>query len=267
MFKSRSVALLAGVTLLGSACGAPEANESQRMSWDEFRSKVYQEPESGVYVTNGDEAFETEEQLREVHARMVDGVGTLEGGLAVYFSGGKDVKWTSSQALNLTYCVSNKFGGNYSKVVSAMNTAAGAWEGAGRVKFIHVSAQDSNCNARNGNVMFDVSPVNAGGQYLARAFFPNASRRGRNVLIDQSAFSPTAPGLDGILRHELGHTLGFRHEHTRPEAGACYEDTAWRALTPYDSSSVMHYPQCNGTNSWSLTMTNQDKSGAGSLYP
>ena len=49
--------------------------------------------------------------------------------------------------------------------------------------------------------------------------------------------------------HELGHTLGFRHEHTRPEAGVCFEDNNWRPLTPYDSDSIMHYPQCNGTSS------------------
>jgi hypothetical protein len=267
MLKFRSVAMLAGVTLLGAACGAPETNGPETLSWEEFRAKVYQEPDTGVFVFNGDEAVESEAALREAYERMVSGVGSLEGGLAVYYSGGKDIKWTASQALNLTYCVSTTFGGNYSKVVSAMNTAAGAWESAGKVNFVHVSSQDSNCNSRNGNVVFDVSPVNVGGRYLARAFFPNSSRSSRNVLIDHSAFEPGAPGLDGILRHELGHTLGFRHEHTRPEAGACYEDSAWRALTPYDSSSVMHYPQCNGTNTWNLTMTNQDKQGAGILYP
>jgi serralysin len=267
MLKFRSIALLAGVTLLGSACGGPEASEAPTMTYEQFRATVFEEPGTGVFITNGDEAFETEEQLREVYAQMMGEVGSTQGGLAVYYSGGKDVKWDSATAQNLTYCVSTKFGGNYSKVVQSMNNAAGAWESAGRVNFVHVSSQDSNCSSRNNNVVFDVSPVNVGGRYLARAFFPNSSRRSRNVLIDNSAFSPTAPGLDGILRHELGHTIGFRHEHTRPEAGVCYEDNAWRGLTPYDSSSVMHYPQCNGTNNWNLTMTNLDKQGTGILYP
>ncbi len=270
MLKFRSVALLAGVTLLGTACGGPEAapQEQKPMSWEEFRAGVFQEPETGVFIYAGDQMAEQEQELREVYNQMAAGdVGTLTGGLAVYYSGGKDIKWTASQALNLTYCVSSKFGSNYSKVVSAMNTAASAWEGAGKVNFIHVSSQDSNCTSRNSSVVFDVSPVNVGGRYLARAFFPNSSRSSRNVLIDNSAFDPGAPGLDGILRHELGHTLGFRHEHTRPEAGACYEDAAWRALTRYDSSSVMHYPQCNGTNTWNLTLTTLDKTGASILYP
>jgi hypothetical protein len=73
--------------------------------------------------------------------------------------------------------------------------------------------------------------------------------------------------LTGVLRHELGHTIGFRHEHTRPEAGTCFEDNDWRALTQYDSASVMHYPQCNGTQDGDLVLTSADKSGARALYP
>jgi hypothetical protein len=58
---------------------------------------------------------------------------------------------------------------------------------------------------------------------------------------------------------------GLRHEHTRPESGTCFEDDNWRPLTPYDSSSIMHYPQCNGTSS-NLSMTATDRHGAAALY-
>jgi serralysin len=44
-------------------------------------------------------------------------------------------------------------------------------------------------------------------------------------------------------------------------------NSSWRALTAYDSSSVMHCPQCNGTNSGDLVLTALDRTGAGSLYP
>jgi len=115
--------------------------------------------------------------------------------------------------------------------------------------------------------MFDVNPVNAGGSYIARSFFPNNARSSRNVLIDGSGFTLSAPTtLRGVLRHELGHTIGFRHEHTRPEAGTCFEDNNWRPLTPYDSASVMHYPQCNGTGDWSLSLTQLDIQVAQSIY-
>jgi hypothetical protein len=114
-----------------------------------------------------------------------------------------------------------------------------------------------------------VRPVNVG-DYLARAFFPDEPRAARNVLIDESSFQLAPPPeklqLAGILRHELGHTLGFRHEHTRPESGTCFEDSNWRPLTSYDAFSVMHYPQCNGLGDWSLVLTPRDMAATACLY-
>jgi hypothetical protein len=44
--------------------------------------------------------------------------------------------------------------------------------------------------------------------------------------------------------HELGHILGFRHEHPRVSGTSCTESN-WRGVTPYDSLSVMHYMNTN----------------------
>ncbi|MDI1479130.1 M57 family metalloprotease [Polyangium sp. y55x31] len=256
-----SAALATGCVAETGEPGDVENVDSTGMSWEEFKANAYQEPDTGVYIVDGDTPMFSEAELEAFYLEHVQ-----QGALAVMTSGGSDVKWDSATALNITYCISTGFGSRYSAVVNAMNTATGAWEGAANVNFVHKSDQDANCSAQNKNVIFDVRPVNVGGQYLARAFFPNTSRNGRNVLIDNTAFTSQGISLDGVLRHELGHTLGFRHEHTRPEAGACFEDNNWRGLTPYDSSSVMHYPQCNGTNSWALTLTSQDKAGAALLY-
>ncbi len=265
---SGKLAILASLTALAAlgcvAEGAPEdvGNvDSAGMSWNEFLDVVYQEPGQDVFVLNGDETVEGWEGLQQWYVDHVQ-----HGGLIVHQSGGADVKWDAATAQNITYCVSTTFGSRYNTVVSAMNTATGAWEGAANVNFVHRSEYDSACSGSQKGVVFDVRPVNVNGQYLARAFFPNQSRSSRNVLIDSSAFTSQGISLDGVLRHELGHALGFRHEHTRPEAGACYEDNNWRALTSYDSGSVMHYPQCNGTNSWALNLTSQDKTGASALY-
>jgi serralysin len=245
------------------------------LTWEQFKAQAYQEPDTGVFVVNGDEAYDSEELLAHVYQQYLDsyayfeeGVGTASQALAVYNIGGSDVKWSASQALNLTYCVSqSSFGSRYTTVVNAMARATAAWSQAEpNVQYRHVSSQDGNCNSRNNNVLFNVRQVSTS-QYLARAFFPNSSRRGREILVSVSSFGNISPWtLDGILRHELGHTLGMRHEHTRPEAGACFEDNNWRALTAYDSSSVMHYPQCNGDQNGDLVITALDDQGVSALY-
>lgn len=257
-----------------SACGvgadAVITSGSSTMSYEQFLSRVVQE-DSGEFVADGDTLFADEHELRSFYDTqvVVPDTSTVSQGLAIMTSAGKDVKWSAAQQQNLTYCVSKNFGANYAAVVKAMGEAASAWSAVAKVKFVYLSAQDGKCTANNSAVVFDVNPVNVNGQYLARSFFPNTARKSRNVKIDNTALVPLSGNLTltGILRHELGHTLGFRHEHTRPEAGACFEDNNWRALTPYDSASVMHYPQCNGTGDWSLTLTARDAAGAALVYP
>ena len=162
--------------------------------------------------------------------------------------------------------MSTKFGADYSRVVSAMAAGAGQWEAASsKINYTYVSSQDGNCNTRNSSVVFSVEPTKTT-QYIARAFFPSTAKSGRNVLVNaRSLYNSGTWTPSNIMAHELGHTLGFRHEHTRPEAGTCFEDNNWRPLTPYDSSSIMHYPQCNGTSS-NLSMTYQDRAGVRALY-
>ena len=257
-----------------AACGS----EADVLTYDEFKAQAYQEPDTGYYVINGDELVETEEAMQSLYDSYLEsvadaedraaGLSEIEQTLIVNRVGGADDKWDSATAGNLTYCISqSSFGSRYSAMVTAMNSAAGAWEAAGRVNFVHRSDQDSNCNNRNRNVVFNIRMVTSS-QYLARAFFPSTGRRGREILVATSSFGNIDPwSLAGVMRHELGHTIGFRHEHTRPDSGACFEDNQWRALTAYDAASVMHYPQCNGSNNGDLSLTNLDKAGAGALYP
>ncbi|WNG49990.1 matrixin family metalloprotease [Archangium minus] len=267
MTKSRFAVSITGLSLLAAVgCGGAEGLSDaepvgQALSWEEFRAQVYQDPE-GVFIVNGDTPLHNEKLLREFYEQYVKA-----GQLIVHAPGGTDAKWNDTQKLNLTYCVSTTFGSNYDKVVQDMAAAAGAWEAVAKIKFVYLSAEDANCTASNPNVLFDVRPVNTGGQYVARAFFPDSPRSERNVLIDNSAFGNLDPWtLPGILRHELGHTLGFRHEHTRPESGTCFEDSDWRVLTTYDSESVMHYPHCNGSQTGDLVITTKDQIGAATLY-
>jgi len=239
------------------------------MTYEEFRQDVFQEPDTGVFIAFGDEAFENEAQLREAFEQASSGLGESQDGLAILHGGGRDVKWSPAIAQNLYYCVSTEFGSRYNEVVAAMNTAAISWENSGaRINFIHASSQDRNCNPNNNNVIFDVRQVNVNRQYYARAFYPDYGRHARSILLDVSAFNPRfIPSLGGLLRHELGHVLGFRHEHTRPEARTCFENNNWRGLTPYDRGSAMHYPQCGGTNGYLFKLTEWDRQGARIAYP
>ncbi|WP_437684154.1 hypothetical protein [Sorangium sp. So ce131] len=267
-----ALALLASMPLALGACigdpgeHAPAASEelgTTATSFEEFEAGVYREPDTGVYIVDGDMPIATREQLEDFYLAHVQ-----QGALIVQSAGLADDRWSDAQKRNITYCVSTSFGGYYAAVVVAMANATAAWEAAADVNFTHLSAHDWACAANNPAVVFDVSPT-VWQPYLARAFLPSYPRAYRSMLVDAGAFGPIAPyTLSGVLRHELGHTLGFRHEHTRPESGAwpCFEDGSWRALTSYDAASVMHYWQCNGTNVGDLVLTQRDKDGAKLVY-
>ena len=258
---AKSVSLCALSLMIGCASGADEEETSstQGPSWEEFFASTYHEDfEGGQFIVNGDTPIVDEKALREFYDSL------QQGGLIVNRVGGADDKWNDTAKLNITYCISNNFGSNKAAVVSAFTAATSGWESRGNVNFNYLSQHDGNCTASNSAVVFDVRPV-SGQPYLARAFFPSNGRSSRNVLIDSTAFGNTGWPLSHIVGHELGHTLGFRHEHTRPEAGTCFEDNNWRPLTTYDSASIMHYPQCNGSSS-DLNWTAKDAQGIAALY-
>lgn len=276
MFATRfSTGMTLAIGLVTIGCSS--SSDTDVLTYEEFKAQAYQEPDTGIYIVNGDEPVETEEQMRQMYEAFLDSAAraddptyasTEQTSIVNRRSNGADDKWTAQQALNITYCVSqSSFGSRYNTVVNAMNSAAAAWEAASSgINFVHNTAADGNCNASTTGVVFDVRQTNTN-QFTARAFFPSSSRASRNVLIASSAFSLSGPvTLTGVLRHELGHTIGLRHEHTRPESGTCFENNAWRALTSYDSASVMHYPQCNGSQSGDLVLTTRDRQGADALY-
>lgn len=265
--RRAAVAVAAVMTAGLAATAAAFATTQEAPTFKEFSDTVFRDTD-GQYVLNGDEPALNRGDLRGYYDKMTkEPKGqTHEDGLIINKVNGVMDKWSATQALNLTYCVSTKFNADYSRVVSAMNAGVGLWESASPgINYIHVSSQDSSCNTRNNSVVFSVEPTKTQ-QYIARAFFPSYPKSSRNVLVNARSLYNAGSWTPGnIMGHELGHTLGFRHEHTRPESGTCFEDNNWIPLTPYDSASIMHYPQCNGTSA-DLSMTEQDRAGVRAVY-
>lgn len=266
------------VGLFGSHAQAACNPEQRPTSFSEFKKCTYQEPETGIWIVDGDVPITSEKMLKKFYNAAVKApdpntlegptrLGKKKGELILNRFNDTDDVWPPSRQCNIRYCVSrNSSGVRYNQIVAAMAEASSAWSANAGVNMVHVIKEDSNCTNSNSKVDFDIQVV-TGKPYLARAFFPAQSRNTRNIFINNSSFSAEPPlTLAGILRHELGHTLGFRHEHTRPEAGVCFEDNSWKRLTPYDSESVMHYPQCNGTAGWELKLTILDINGSIAAY-
>ena len=258
-----------GSLAVAIALAAPSVQAAQGTgvpTFQEFKAATYRDLD-GQYIVNGDEPVAGNAALKTYYESMVGPVGkTIANGLIVNTVAGKDDRWSDAKVGNLTYCVSDKFGNRKASVVMAAAQGTALWERASSaIDFIHVKSADATCTVKNNAVVFPVQPTKAT-QFIARAFFPSSPDARRNILVNPVSLV-TTPGWPpgNILGHELGHTLGFRHEHTRPEAGVCFENFSWRPLTPYDSASIMHYPQCNGT-SLDLSFTRTDGQGVVALY-
>jgi hypothetical protein len=274
VFLAATALAVAGIAANPATASSSDTNagssvaEDQRPApptWAEFKASTYRDAD-GVYIVNGDEPVGNVAKLRAYYESMMKAADQNGGSnqLVVNTVGGADDVWSASQVGNLTYCVSDDFGSLKSTIVDAMAGGAALWESASSaVDFVYDPSQDSDCTTSNDAVLFPVEPIETD-EYIARAFFPSSPDSEMNVLVDDSVTSSGWPP-ENILGHELGHTLGFRHEHTRPEAGTCFEDNNWRPLTPYDSASIMHYPQCNGTSD-DLGFSAYDAEGAAALY-
>lgn len=183
---------------------------------------------------------------------------------------GRTLRWRPGKTL--TYTVWRpSFGtdGEHRAAVEAMAAATADWQGICGIAFEHVPAKDTDENLRLGEVTFPVVRQRGGGRVVAMAFFPGDPLDQRVVWAFDGFFDPDGPfSPAGVLRHELGHALGFRHEHIRPEAPDFFdpEDLAHTVeLTRYDPKSVMHYV-AGGVGDPELRFTDLDRTGARLVY-
>lgn len=184
---------------------------------------------------------------------------------------GKVVRWRDG--LTLGYAVeraSFDSAREYREVTDNLRQAALAWQEVCGVRFEQRADLDGEpVTAGDGGPLFVVAREDNGGKLIAAAFFPDDPPARRALVIDPSYFAASLPfDRVGVLRHELGHVLGFRHEHIRLEGwrGCQPEPLAdTMPLTAYDSQSVMHY-LCDGVGSPMLELTETDREGAQRVY-
>lgn len=200
------------------------------------------------------------------------GMGPMEAsiptGLVSATDGRRIIRW--KDGLTIRYCVLRRTfpdKASYDQVVENMQQATADWENTCGVKFQHSKSKDTSLTLLPTGVVFPVRYIDAQGTFIASSFFPNTAQHRRRLLIDPSYFE-TRFNKVGVLRHELGHILGFRHEHIRSGAPAVcpdenMEDTL--ELTEYDPQSVMHY-FCGQVGSIDLGITDQDRLGAQKVY-
>jgi len=234
------------------------------VSWETFLAQTPREPwTGGRFIVDGDLAFD-EAGLQRYYQAYFAAAGVPQENLAPM---GATVLWPPSDSMSLSYCISTDFGGNLAAVETAMQTATASWSDRAGVAYTYLQDEDSNCITGNSNVAFDIRPVSGAG-YAAVSFFPDSPRANRSVFVDTSVFA-SSPGVDiaGVLRHQLGHTLGLQHEHLWLDPACTSEDSRLAVrIAADDSDTVMHLPACRPSEHGGTTQTEGDLVGAVTVY-
>lgn len=260
------ITILVGASAL-SACTVGETAEPAPLELDEFVEKyigVHETADGSTMFTYDDDMLiESQEEIDALYAayRTATTTGEQVSYSLVSQTNGKDNIWPAAVRRDLTFCVSNAFGAYKPQIVSAMTGAAADWvtASAGKVRHVYVPAQDAACTNTNTAVVFNVVPMNPPlARVNAIAFFPSYPRERRQLRINLGQFfgpTPTRSPLVGVMRHELGHTLGLRHETLHRDivkqyGPRCLEDLFYReVLGPIeDIESVMTTAVCLGAD-------------------
>ena len=143
------------------------------------------------------------------------------------------VKWPVGQR-TLTYAVNRaSFPSTeeYDFIVQALPEAVSAWtEACGcALTITHKPEFDATPDLSRVTFIVEFEPDEQ--RYLALGFYPSDPADQRYLYIMESYFTNTTYDKLGMLRHELGHILGYRHAHIGRVPGCEYyeeTDTHWK---------------------------------------
>lgn len=159
-------------------------------------------------------------------------------------SAGFDDIYDVERKLNLTYCISNDFA-DKPLLVKRMQEAAMEWERITDVNFTYRPQFDATCTQGSDDAYFAVVPVADHDDVCASAFGPSDTPPiSRRLTITPHGFASSNCGYTSgqLLRHELGHVLGFQHEFLRPNcAGGDNLPITANFLSEEDNRSIMGY--------------------------
>jgi Matrixin len=227
------------------------------------------------YVAEGDILLDADQlslyAVEQTERTEIVGIGAPTSGIIELIGGTDDHGDFIKAASPISYCILRKTmeESDYDFAKKHLTQAAADWEETCNVGFSYrPELDDSEPSIRPDGVTFVVRKIDAHGTFIAASFFPNDPPERRHLFLDPSFFQDTGYDPTGVLRHELGHILGFRHEHISSGAPAiCPKEAVDHTikLTEYDPHSVMHY-FCGGVGSKTLHITDKDRRGAVRAY-
>lgn len=191
-------------------------------------------------------------------------------------------RWGEARKHELSYCINFMPGEdaeaeeNYHKTTRALHSTMAEWERVTGANFVHIVADDTPYEdfdavpSGDGYVVVRAKCAPGTTAYLGM-FSYNSSQEGTTNAVPQNWNDPELEPLGGgvlprvlqidseiiasfgdtyllsVLRHELGHIIGFGHEEGNVPDQAC-EIPDPRPLTPVDANSIMTTPDadCDG---------------------
>jgi len=235
------------------------------------------------YVLEGDTLASDQEVHDYIDRKATEGVPSLEQPieLIVHTEDGVEAKWPDG-AQFLKYAIDRTTfpdDASFQQVAADLLGASQDWVASCatcKIRFEHEPQFDSintyeELQAATATDAIRFLVVYSGGPFdkrtpIASSFFPTDpwSRRILNIYPGYFRLTGGYTGR-GVLRHEIGHILGYAHEQTRHIAGCKFEGDNWVPLTEYDPFSVMHY-FCGGGGTRDLQLSALDVKGHNAFY-